>query len=100
MKLKLFQTILLVLLFVVIGSFQIQAQRRIKCPDYMWGIEYVPVTYLGFEAAPANISYTSDGNNEVDGKFQLGIGLINFSDKNIKSVKFHWYLFNIEPVCN
>lgn len=59
----------------------------------MWSISYVPVTYLGFEEAPAAISYTGWGNNEVDGKFLLEIGLRNFSEKTIKAVKFHWYLF-------
>jgi hypothetical protein len=59
----------------------------------MWAIDIVPVTYLGFEDAPAAISYTGSGNNEVNGKFPLEIGLRNFSGKTIKSVKFHWYLF-------
>jgi hypothetical protein len=93
MRLKLFQTGFSALLFVLAASFQIQAQYRNKCPDYMWDIDYVPVTYLGFEKAPAAISYTGWGSNEVDGKFPLEVGLRNFSEKNIKAVKFHWYLF-------
>jgi len=85
---------LFVLLFVISASFQINAQSREKCPDYMWEIEYIPISYLGFEDAPAKITYTSGCcNNEVDGKFPAGIGLRNLSGKTITGVKFQWYLF-------
>ena len=92
MRLKLLLTILL-LVFVVSASFQVQAQHRNKCPAYMWSVQYTPVTYLGFEKAPASISYTTDGGNEIDGKFPMTIGFRNLSGKNIKALKFEWYLF-------
>lgn len=100
MQLKLFLTGFFVLLFVLTASFQIQAQNRNKCPAYMWNITYLPVTYLGFEEAPAAISWTDIGSDEVDGKYRFNIGLRNFSGKTIKAVKFQWYLFFLKTLQN
>jgi len=100
MRLEMFLTSLFILLFVLTASFQTQAQKRYKCPDYMWSISYVPVTYLGFKEAPAAISWTDSGSDEVDGKYRFNIGLRNFSDKSIKSLKFQWYLFFLHTFQN
>jgi hypothetical protein len=95
MRLKLFSVILLGLL--VLGlNLEVQAQYRNICPDYMWEISYLPISALGFKYAPAKISFTSFGDNEVDGKFRVGIGLKNLSDKTIKTLKLHWYLFHMD----
>lgn len=59
----------------------------------MWAITYLPISYLSFEDAPAKIVFTSDGSNEIDAKYRVGIGLQNLSSKTISAVKFQWYLF-------
>lgn len=59
----------------------------------MWAITYLPTSYLSFEDAPAKIIFTSDGDDEVKGKYKVGIGLRNLSSKAITAIKFQWYLF-------
>ena len=93
MRLKLFRVIFAALLCIVVAGVQIQAQYRSKCPEYMWSVAYLPVTYLGFKESPAAISWTGDGSNEIDGKYPVEIGFRNLSGKTIKALKFDWYLF-------
>lgn len=93
MKRNLPWTILIALVFITNTDFQIHAQKRGGCPDFMWAITYLPISYLSFEDAPAKIVFTSDGSNEIDAKYRVGIGLQNLSSKTISAVKFQWYLF-------
>jgi len=93
MRLNLIWTTLFAVVFVTNAGFQVHAQKREKCPDYMSSIVYLPISYLSFEDAPAKIIFTSDGGNEVEGKFRVGVGLRNLSSKTITEVKFQWYLF-------
>jgi hypothetical protein len=79
-------------------NFEVQAQHKYThaCPDYMELIQYTPVTYLGFTKATAEIVLISYGNSEVDGKYTVGVGFFNSSDKTIKTLKLHWYLFHMD----
>lgn len=93
MKQKYLRIVLIILLCFLFGISQIYSQRREKCPDYIWAFDYLPISYLRFEEAPSKITYTGGGDNEIDGKFRVRIGLKNLSEKTIDSVKFQWYLF-------